>query len=145
MKNESSIRDNICKLLKINSEKAKFDNINNEIKTSVDFKFKLDNVNFLFEVDSNNVAKIIFGQYLLLNKVENLPENPFLIIIHCYKGYNTRRTNRHLDYAKEVYNCCIPYIAFTKDEWINNIENKSKAKLEEYLISLYMKRTCTQI
>jgi hypothetical protein len=144
MKNESRIRDNVCDLLEINSDKAKFDNINNEIKTSVDFKFKLGKVNFLFEVDSNNVAKIIFGQYLLLNKVKNLPENPFLIIIHCYKGYNPKRTNKHLNYAKEVYNCRIPYIAITNDEWIKIIKNKSKAKLEEYLISLYEKTTCTQ-
>lgn len=144
MKNESTIRNSIFEILKIKSDKAKFDYINHKIKTSVDFKIKLGEVNFLFEIDSNNVAKTIFGQYLLLNKVENLPENAFLIIIHCYKDYNINRTNIHLDYAKEVYKCFIPYITFTKDDWIKLIENKSKVQLEKLLISLYKKTTCTQ-
>ena len=103
---------------------------------NVDFKLNLGDINFLIEIDSNNVAKIIFGQYLLLNKATDLPQNPFLIIIHCYKGYNVDRTNKHLDYAKEVYNCLIPFVALSEAEWLKNTENKSKDEVEKYLIAL---------
>jgi hypothetical protein len=136
MKNESRIREQLCKVLNVKSEKANFNHLTDIIKTSVDFKINLGGINFLIEVDSNNVAKIIFGQYLLLNKAKDLPQKPFLIIIHCYDGYNIERTNKHLDYAKEVYGCFIPYMAFAEKEWINNTVNKSKDDLEKYLISL---------
>ena len=77
MKNETRIRENLSKLLHVKTEKAAFYYLTESIKTSVDFKLDLGDVNFLFEVDSNNVAKIIFGQYVLLNKTKNLPPNPF--------------------------------------------------------------------
>jgi hypothetical protein len=136
MKNETNLRNDLSKKLDINLYKSDFDLVSDNIKTSVDFKLNIGDTNFLFEVDSNNVAKIIFGQYLLLNKAKNLPENPFLIIIHCYKGYNIERTKKHLKYAKEVYGCFIPYITFTEEDWIKNTENKSRDNLKKYLISL---------
>ena len=77
MKNESRIREQLCKVLNVKSEKANFNHLTDTIKTSVDFKINLGGINFLIEVDSNNVAKIIFGQYLLLNKAKDLPQKPF--------------------------------------------------------------------
>ena len=106
------------------------------INTSFDFKLDLGDVNFLFEVDSNNVAKIIFGQYVLLNKTKNLPPNPFFIVIHCYKKYNVERTIKHLNYAREAFACTIPFAVLTENEWIKNTYNKSQMELAHYLISL---------
>lgn len=136
MKNEFELRNTLSKCLGVNLSKSEFNLVSDDIKTSVDFKLKMGEMNFLFEVDSNNVAKIIFGQYLLLNKAKDIPENPFLIIIHCYKGYNIQRTIKHLEYAKEVYNCFIPYVALNQEDWLLNTKDKSKIEVEKYLISL---------
>jgi hypothetical protein len=136
MKNERRIRNNLCEILKFKLEKSNFNHLTDDIKTSVDFVIKCGKTSFLFEVDSNNVAKSIFGQYLLLNKARDLPENPFLIIIHCYKKYNIERTKKHLRYTMEVYNCKIPFAVFSKDEWNHKVKNKSSTQMTNFLKSL---------
>jgi hypothetical protein len=136
MKNETRIRENLSKSLHVKTDKATFYHLTESIKTSVDFKLDIRDVNFLFEVDSNNVAKIIIGQYVLLNKAKNLPPNPFFIVIHCYKKYNVERTIKHLNYAREAFACAIPFAVLTENEWIKNTHNKSQKELEDYLISL---------
>jgi hypothetical protein len=136
MKNETRIRENLSKSLHVKMEKATFYHLSESIKTSVDFKLNLGDINFLFEVDSNNVAKIIFGQYLLLNRAKDLPEYPFFIVIHCYKKYNVERTIKHLNYAREAFGCTILFAVLTENEWIKNTHNKSQKELEDYLISL---------
>jgi hypothetical protein len=136
MKNETRIRENLSKSLHVKTEKATFYHLTESIKTSVDFKLNIDDVSFLFEVDSNNVAKIIFGQYILLNKAKNLPLNPFFIVIHCYKKYNVERTIKHLNYARVAFACAIPFAVLTENEWIKNTQNKSQTELAHYLISL---------
>ena len=136
MKNETRIRDNLSKSLQIKTEKATFYHLTESIKTSVDFKLSISDSNLLFEVDSNNVAKIIFGQYLLLNRARDLPKNPFFIVIHCYKKYNVERTIKHLNYARVAFACSIPFAVLTENEWIKNTHNKSQTELAHYLISL---------
>jgi|LakMenE18May11ns_1017448.scaffolds.fasta_scaffold9547869_2 hypothetical protein len=136
MKNETRIRENLSKSLHVKTDKATFYHLTESIKTSVDFKLDIRDVNFLFEVDSNNVVKIIIGQYVLLNKAKNLPPNPFFIVIHCYKKYNVERTIKHLNYAREAFACTIPFAVLTENEWIKNTHNKSQTELEDYLISL---------
>lgn len=136
MKNETRIREDLSKSLSIDLKKAEFTFITDTVKTSVDFVLKLDEYNFLFEVDSNNAAKIVFGQYMLLNKSRNLAKNSFLVIIHCYKGYNIERTIKHLNYAKDAYNCKIPFVILSEKEWILNTKDKSKIQIEQYLVSL---------
>jgi hypothetical protein len=136
MKNETRIRENLSKSLHVKTEKATFYHLTESIKTSVDFKLNLGDINFLFEVDSNNVAKIIFGQYLLLNRAKDLPKNPFFIVIHCYKKYNVERTIKHLNYARVAFACSIPFAVLTENEWIKNTQNKSQMELAHYLISL---------
>lgn len=136
MKNETRIRENLSKSLHVKTEKATFYHLTESIKTSVDFKLNLGDINFLFEVDSNNVAKIIFGQYLLLNRAKDLPKNPFFIVIHCYKKYNVERTIKHLNYARVAFTCSIPFAVLTENEWIKNTHNKDNKELAHYLISL---------
>lgn len=136
MKNETRIRENLSKSLHVKMEKATFYHLTESIKTSVDFKLNLGDINFLFEVDSNNVAKIIFGQYLLLNRAKDLPPNPFFVVIHCYKKYNVERTIKHLNYARKTFACTIPFAVLTENEWIKNTHNKSQTELAHYLISL---------
>jgi hypothetical protein len=136
MKNESRIRIALSKNLDRNIEKEKYLDVTEEIKTSVDFSLEINEINFLFEIDSNNAVKIIFGQYLLLNKVKTLPKNPFLIIIHCFENFNKNRTIKHLKYAKDVYKCKIPFAVLTENDWIDATLNKSKKQITNYLVSL---------
>ncbi len=92
MKNGLRIKKSLSKALGINLQKADFAFVTDDIKTSVDFTYETSSANFLFEVDSNNAAKIIFGQYLLLNKSKDIPKNSIFVVIHCYKNYNIDRT-----------------------------------------------------
>jgi len=80
-----------------------------EIRTSVDFflKDKKNERQLLIEVDSYNMAKVVTGQYILLNQIyrENMGKkfsefikfNRF-IVVHFYKNYNPERTVKHLDF-----------------------------------------------
>ena len=136
MKNESRIRIALSQNLDRPIDKEKYIHVTEEIKTSVDFSLEIKGINFLFEIDSNNAAKIIFGQYLLLNKAKKLPKIPFLIIIHCFKNFNKSRTIKHLNLAKDLYRCKLPFVVLTENEWINATLNKNQKQIENYLISL---------
>ncbi len=54
------------------------------------------NLTVLFEIDSANAAKLIVGQYVLLNELLPDPEKYLLVILHYYKGYNIERTVHNL-------------------------------------------------
>lgn len=136
MINENRIRMNLSKKIKRNIDKGKYFHINKDIKTSVDFIFEIGGVNFLFEIDSNNAIKIIFGQYLLLNKVKDLPNNPFLVIVHCFKNFNKERTIKHLNFAKDNYGCKIPFAVLSESEWIEATQTRSERQINHYLLSL---------
>ena len=136
MKNELRIKKSLSKALGINLQKADFAFVTDDIKTSVDFTYETSGTNFLFEVDSNNAAKIIFGQYLLLNKSKDIPKNSIFVVIHCYKNYNIDRTKKHLEFAKKAYNCKIPFKIYNENDWNKNISRKSKKEVDKFLMSL---------
>ena len=68
------------------------------IKISVDQSFEHEGKEFLVEIDSGNMAKLLVGQYVLVNQLRLLPKEAFFLVVHTYKEYNPMRTvnNLHL-------------------------------------------------
>jgi hypothetical protein len=71
----------------------------------------------------------IFGEYVLLNQVESYKSKCILVIIHCFKKYNTLRTEKYLNFAIDTLNCKLPYAVFSNAEWTGLVKNNSKTKL----------------
>jgi len=62
------------------------------------------NLTVLFEIDSANAAKLIVGQYVLLNELLHNKDNHLLVILHYYKNYNIERTVNNLNLVnKQIY------------------------------------------
>ena len=68
---------------------------------SVDGHFEYENKLYLVEIDSGNQAKLLAGQYILLNvlwndiKIEETSyaiENCIFLVVHYYDSYNSDRT-----------------------------------------------------
>jgi len=59
------------------------------------------NLTVLFEIDSANAAKLIVGQYVLLNQLLHNKDNHLLAILHYYKNYNIERTVNNLNLVNE--------------------------------------------
>ncbi|WP_404349574.1 hypothetical protein LG311_03210 [Sutcliffiella horikoshii] len=78
-----------------------FKDTNNNVSISVDNSINKQNKNVLIEIDSGNMAKLLVGQYVLLNELcDNKSETVFLVI-HYYKDrhgneYNPQRTELNL-------------------------------------------------
>lgn len=91
--------------------KKVFDNretdLNRKVSISVDNSIKSsDNKDILIEIDSGNMAKLIVGQYTLLNILcsennKNI-EDIIFIVIHYYKDYNTQRTIKNLELVSKI-------------------------------------------
>lgn len=93
-----------------------------DVNISVDNAFSYNNKKVLIEIDSGNMAKLLVGQYFLLNelikkeKEEKSDDTEYMfVVIHYYKEYNPERTNKNL---KLVENCigegAIRFRAFTQ-------------------------------
>ncbi|EOR20169.1 hypothetical protein A500_18337 [Clostridium sartagoforme AAU1] len=79
----------------------------NKVSISVDNSIEIGDKKILIEIDSGNMAKLIVGQYTLLNILCNSIEksNIVFIVIHYYKDYNTKRTEKNLKLvSKAVFN-----------------------------------------
>jgi len=68
-----------------------------EVEISVDQSFEHDGKDYLIEIDSGNMAKLLVGQYVLLNQLRILKKPAFFLVIHTYKNYNPMRTVYNLD------------------------------------------------
>ena len=67
------------------------------VEISVDNSFRHGNLEFLIEIDSGNMAKLLAGQYTLLNELyTGNKENCIFVVIHTYKKYNPERTTKNL-------------------------------------------------
>jgi hypothetical protein len=69
------------------------------VQISVDESFTHKDKQYLIEIDSGNMAKLLVGQYVLLNQLHPQSRRaPVFLVIHNYKGYNPKRTinNLHL-------------------------------------------------
>lgn len=79
----------------------------NQVEISVDQTIETDDFNLLFEIDSGNYAKLIVGQYTLLNELYNCSDKETVfIVVHFYnrntdKPYNPERTIRNLNFINQ--------------------------------------------
>lgn len=126
--NEKRILNILNRTYNLDIKKSSSADIINDLKISVDFIWELKNIRILFEVDSYNAAKNIFGQYVLLNNALEYKQNCILIVIHCYKNYNKKRTEKYLNFAKETLKCKIPFLVFNELEWTNFLTSTGKQK-----------------
>ncbi len=73
-----------------------------KLSSSVDYYFEHNNQQILIEVDSYNMAKVVVGQYLLLNQFRDKTlTNPLFLVIHTYSNYEPERTIKYLEYVKD--------------------------------------------
>lgn len=93
------------------------------VSISVDNSIDFENKKVLIEIDSGNEAKLIAGQYTLLNLLCNDDKDILFVIVHYYKDkkidkpYNPERTISNLKLInKKVYeNKGIKFRVFNKD------------------------------
>jgi hypothetical protein len=79
--------------------KRRFESDYTEI--SVDQSFEYEGTEFLVEVDSANMAKLLVGQYVLLNQLRAVGKDAFFLVVHSYKKYNPMRTVHNLQLVNE--------------------------------------------
>ena len=101
---------------------------NNDVDAyiSVDGHFEYKNRFYLLEIDSGNEAKLLAGQYILLNALyDKVQCNGYAIkdvvflVIHYYDSYNPERTEKTLKAIKDRYKTDMQYMAFHQKD-INN-------------------------
>lgn len=110
------------------------------IIVSVDESLNYKNRNVLIEIDSYNMAKVVVGQYTILNsllKQQKVEEEYIFVVVHCYKDYNPLRTKKNLDYInKSVLNEeGIPYKIYSQKEFIDLC--RKFPKTEDLVNALY--------
>jgi hypothetical protein len=124
--NEKRILNKLNQTYNLNLEKAKPGRLNKDLSVSVDFIWELKENKILFEVDSYNAAKIVFGQYILLNQTKEYQKKCIFLVIHCFKNYNEKRTEKYLNFAREKLNCKIPFLVFNELDWYQYVKAKNK-------------------
>lgn len=68
-----------------------------DVEISVDESMCFNGVNYLIEIDSGNMAKLLVGQYVLLNELhKSRTGKEFFLVVHFYKNYNVQRTLKNL-------------------------------------------------
>lgn len=73
-----------------------------KLSSSVDYYFDHNNRQLLVEVDSYNMAKVLVGQYLLLNQFRDKTlTNPLFLVVHTYSNYEPERTIKYLEHVKD--------------------------------------------
>jgi hypothetical protein len=106
-----------------------------EVYISVDAHFVLDDNLYLVEIDSGNEAKLLAGQYCLINDLSE--DNVFksydkdhtcFVVIHFYENYNPSRTNNVLAFLKKKHNYKIKHLAFHQTDIISFDTLKQKCK-----------------
>lgn len=76
-----------------------------EVEISVDQSFMHSDVEYLVEIDSANMAKLLTGQYVLLNQLYSGDKaKAFFVLVHTYRKYNPTRSTNNLELInKELY------------------------------------------
>lgn len=93
--NEAKVKSRLQQLgLQLNG-KRRF--VQDDVEISVDESFTYDKRDYYVEIDSSNMAKLLAGQYMLLNElIPRLSSPPFFLVVHMYNGYNPERTLKNL-------------------------------------------------
>ena len=116
-KNENNLVDCFSKIIPFTKERKMLTVCGDTVETSVDLSFtdKETGTKYYIEVDSYNMAKVVLGQYILLNQTKLKMENCVFVVIHFYKGYNPARTKAYLKFAQVKYGCTICASVFHVD------------------------------
>lgn len=73
-----------------------------EVEISVDQSLDYAGTEYLIEIDSANMAKLLVGQYVLLNQLHTTRhKTPFFLVVHTYKKYNPSRTLQNLQLVNQ--------------------------------------------
>lgn len=73
-----------------------------DVKISVDESLEHNGTEYLIEIDSANMAKLLVGQYVLLNQLHtNWTKPQFFLVVHMYKNYNPQRTLHNLELVNQ--------------------------------------------
>jgi len=123
---------------KINAQlkgKLNFKSKDGGVSISVDDSLVSDEWIVMFEIDSANMAKLIAGQYTLLNILARDDEKTkgkklLFVIVHYYKNYNSERTSKNLSLINSSYynGLGIPFRAFSNREFYEYIEDCNTEK-----------------
>jgi hypothetical protein len=115
-----------------------------EANISVDESIHLENKRVLIEVDSGNMAKLLAGQYALLNGMYNgKKENTLFLVVHYYRDpksrvlYSRDRTLKNLN-AIQHFNSeadWMPFNALNIEEFEELVRNSES--LEELVASVW--------
>jgi hypothetical protein len=119
MKNEEYFQKKVSSLLGNDFLKGKIDfgtSKDEGIYISIDNSFVLGDTLYFVEVDSSNQAKLVAGQYVLLNllleeetgiskkKIDvSKFKNISFLIVHFYKNYNPNRSYKYLDRINKYF------------------------------------------
>lgn len=106
------------------------------VSISVDNSLCTSELEILFEIDSGNMAKLLVGQYTLLNVLNDGGIQKIFVVIHYYKDYSSSRTIKNLNLINtEIFKKSgIPFVIFNEVEFINFIK-KCNTK-DEFLNTL---------
>lgn len=133
--NEKKFSDILIKKLGNNALGGKrtyfsvFDGYSEKVSISVDQTlFLSDGTSILIEVDSGNYAKLLVGQYALLNGMYDGDHgNTLFLVVHCYKAaakgdakeYSPVRTMKNLNAIQKINPQIVwmPYAAVTLSQF----------------------------
>ncbi|MEP6262736.1 MAG: hypothetical protein ABJ092_14265 [Gillisia sp.] len=125
---------------------------NSNVYVSVDESIEFEDKIFLIEIDASNMAKLVAGQFTLLNLLKNkqnknsinrincaCEKELIFLVVHCYgqgsKVYNPQRSLKNFKFIAES---CFPeglrFGSVHMDELITKIPQLThRDELEEYL------------
>lgn len=125
---------------------------NSKVYLSVDISIEFEDKIFLIEIDASNMAKLVAGQFTLLNLLKDEQNKNSLnridcscekelvfLVVHCYgKGKNAYKPQRSLKNFKFITESCFPdglrFGSVHMDELLTKIPQLThKDELEEYL------------
>lgn len=125
---------------------------NSNVYVSVDESIEFENKIFLIEIDSSNMAKLVAGQFTLLNLLKNQQNKNskhridctsekelFFLVVHCYgQGKNAYKPHRSLKNFKFISENCFPDGLRFGSIHIEQLMSKiplinDKKELEQYL------------
>lgn len=127
----------------------------NDVFVSVDNSIEFDDTIFLIEIDASNMAKLVAGQYTLLNllsnsqsvkskKIVNCQSSKQLVflVVHYYgtgkNKYNPERSMKNFRLIKsQVFESdAINFASVHIEDLKDDIKNYSPTRLEEYFKGL---------
>ncbi len=79
--------------------------VRDNVEISVDQSFVHGGVEYLVEIDSANMAKLLAGQYVLLNQLYlGHKARAAFLLVHTYRAYNPQRSTNNLTLInRELY------------------------------------------